>query len=94
MYVFDALIGNAPRTPEEITYVPASGQLVLTGHRAAFGTASGVPPHLQKADLSLNGLWRLRIAALEQPANRDRLLEVLPRRQYEALVERARSVSR
>lgn len=93
MFVFDAVIGNGPRTPDEVAYVPASGHLVLTGHHAAFGSGTGIPAQLQKVDLSLNGLWKLRLATLETPEGRDRLLEVLPRRQYEALVKRARALA-
>lgn len=94
MYAFDALIGNRPRSTTDIQYVAGSGQLVLTGHGTAFGTAAEIPAHLAGVVTSLNGEWRDRLAALESPRARDQLLEVLTRAQYEALLRRAVRLAR
>jgi hypothetical protein len=94
MYLFDALIFNRPRTAEEIHYSPSSGELILTGHDGAFGTESGIPEHLQSAGLSVNGLWRRRLAGLDSDVARDRLMEVLTARQLQALLKRARALAK
>lgn len=92
--VLDALIARAPRTTADVHYVISSGGLVLTGHGAAFGTSAVLPRHLRRINLALDGLWRLRLAVIESDDGRRRLLEVLSRPQYEALVQRARLLSR
>ncbi len=89
MYLFDALISARPRPTEGIRYHPGTGQLVLTGHDSAFGTGSGIPAHLRNVDLGINALWRRRLAALDSDEARGQLLEVLTRRQYQALLKRA-----
>jgi hypothetical protein len=94
LYLFDALLFNAPRTAEDVRYVASTGQLVLTGHQAAFGTGTGIPPHLKTADLVVNGPWRAGLAALETREARSQLLEVLTKRQYEALLKRARGLAK
>jgi hypothetical protein len=94
MHLFDALVFNAPRSAEDVLYVAGTGQLVLGGHQAAFGTGTGIPPHLKTAELAVNGSWRLRLAALESQEARSQLLEVLTRRQYEAMLKRARGLAR
>ncbi len=94
MYLFDVLIGNAPRTAEEVSYVPGSGQLVLTGHGRAFGTGSGVPPHLRNAPLAVNDEWRRRLAALDSPGARQALAPVLSARQLAALLRRAAAIAK
>lgn len=92
--VLDALIANAPREAADLQYSVTSGSLVLTGHESAFGTGTSIPRHLRRAKLDLNGLWRLRLAAIESADARQRLLEVLTLPQYEALVQRARQLAR
>jgi hypothetical protein len=91
--VMDALIANRPRTATDIHYSISSGSLVLTGHQAAFGTATALPRHIRPADRELNGLWRLRLAGLESAEARRQLLEVLTPQQYEALLTRARALA-
>jgi len=93
MYLFDALISNRPRTTEGIFYHAGTGQLVLTGHAAAFGTGSAIPAHLRKVDLGINALWRLRLAALASQEARSQLLGVLGERRYEALLKRAAALA-
>lgn len=88
--VMDALIANRPRTATDIHYSISGGSLVLTGHQAAFGTATTLPRHIKPADRELNGLWRLRLAGLESAEARRQLLEALTPQQYEALLTRAR----
>ncbi len=94
MYLFDALIFNAPRTGGDLHYVAGGGQLVLTGHHEAFGTGQGIPVHLKDASLGVTALWRLRLAGLASDEARASLLQVLPKRQYDALVKRARALAR
>jgi len=93
MYLFDALIASRPRSTEGILYHAGTGQLVLTGHEAAFGTGSGIPAHLRKVELDVNGLWRRRLAVLDTEGARSQLLAVLTTRQYEALLERAAALA-
>lgn len=91
--VLDALMAHPPREASQISYSISSGGLVLTGHAAAFGTGA-IPRHLRRQDLVVNGLWRLRLAALESADARQRLLEVLTPAQYTALLQRARTLLR
>jgi hypothetical protein len=94
MRLFDALIANAARTPGDVQYVAASGQLVLTGHTAAFGTGAAVPADPSETDSGINARWRQGLAAVASPDKRQELLEVLPRRQYEALLRRAEALAK
>jgi hypothetical protein len=94
MRLFDALIANAARTPGDVQYVAASGQLVLTGHTAAFGTGAAVPADPSETESGINARWRQGLAAVASPDSRQELLEVLPRRQYEALLRRAEALAK
>ncbi|MCU0976807.1 MAG: metallophosphoesterase [Steroidobacteraceae bacterium] len=94
MRLFDALIANATRAAVDVQYLAGSGQVVLTGHQAAFGTDPGIPSQFAGAGLAVNPAWRQRLAGLETAEARGRLLEVLSRRQYEALLGRARALAR
>lgn len=94
MHVFDALIGHASRSAEHLSYVAGTGQLVLAGHEAAFPVSASVPQDPQLLELAGRPLWRERLAALGSAAARERLLEVLGERQYEALLRRARALAR
>jgi hypothetical protein len=93
MRLFDALIANAARTAGDVHYVAASGQLVLTGHAAAFGVSTDIPPPPAGTDWGLNPRWRLGLTAVALPGSRRQLLEVLPRRQYEALLRRSAALA-
>jgi hypothetical protein len=92
MYLFDALIGNAPRTAQQILYAPGDGQLVLAGHGQAFGTGAGIPAHLRNAPLAVNPEWRRRLTVLGSTGARDQLAGVLTDRQHAALLKRARAL--
>jgi hypothetical protein len=94
MVLFDALIGNGPRTAEHVQYVAANGQLVLTGHQGAFAASPGIPAHLRNASLGVSGPWKAKLADLESQKARDMLRDVLPARQYEALAKRARTLAK
>jgi hypothetical protein len=91
--VLDALIAHGPRAPSSRSYSIGTGGLILTGHDAAFGTGTAIPRQPRRTALTLNGLWRLRLAALGSAEARRQLLEVLTLPQYEALLQRARALA-
>lgn len=93
MYLFDALIANAPRTGEEIHYSRADGEVILSGHRNAFGNGTGVPRHLASVELRPSDLWRERLASLNADAARSLLDDVLSDRAIKALVRRAAALA-
>jgi hypothetical protein len=69
-YAFDALIGNQARTLDRYLYDASTGMLLLTGHGAAFGTATQLQPALEpelgKAGAELQArLRRLDAAQVE-----------------------------
>jgi hypothetical protein len=93
MYLFDALIANAPRTGDEIHYSRTDGEVILGGHRNAFGNDTGVPRHLAGVELRPSALWRQRLAGLDADAARSLLEDVLPNRAIKALVRRAAALA-
>jgi hypothetical protein len=92
MQLFDALIGNRTRTATDVQHSLSSGAVILTGHDTAFGTDTAIPEHLAIAGLEPGALWRRRLDSLASGPAREQLLEVLTRRQYEALLARARTI--
>ena len=71
----------------------SNGSLVLTGHSAAFAARTGVPGYLKGVDLSLNPLWRERLAALGTPAAESALTDLLGSKRSRALLGRARALA-
>lgn len=93
MYLFDALVYNPGRTTDDILFSRTDGALILTGHASAFGTRTGVPPYLAKANLAPGAMWREKLAGLRSEQARAALREVLGDKRLKALQKRADSLA-
>lgn len=92
MYVFDTLIFNEGRTPEQIAYSAESFELMLLGHERSFGTQRGRPAHLQEIMLDLNPAWLEALQTLDENRLSEALGDSLSRRQIRALARRIEGV--
>ncbi len=93
MYIFDALVYNPGRIADDILFARSDGTLILTGHALAFGTRTGVPPYLKKANLTLSAMWREKLAGLQTDQARATLREVLGDKRLKALLTRAEQLA-
>ena len=93
MYIFDALVYNPGRVADDILFANNDGTLILTGHVLAFGTRTGVPPYLKKANLTLSAMWRENLAGLRTDQARATLREVLGDKRLKALLTRAEQLA-
>jgi hypothetical protein len=87
-YAFDALIGNAARTPDRYLYDAEAATVFLAGHDAAFGTSTQLPkalePELAKTGAELQErLRRLDVATVEAAIG-----ELVGKRAVKPLLER------
>ncbi len=92
MYIFDILIYNEGRTPEQIAYSAEDFNLLLLGHERSFGTQRGRPAHLREVMLDLGPAWREALQALDEDRLTEALSETLSRRQIRALARRVETV--
>ena len=92
MYIFDALIFNEGRVPEQIAYAAESFELLLLGHERAFGTQRGRPAHLREVVLDLSPAWLEALRALDEDRLTEALGDILSRRQIRALARRIEGV--
>jgi hypothetical protein len=88
MYVFDTLIFNSGRSPQNTTYSPDYWQLVLTGHQDAFAAKRGRPPWAQPLDLALGDAWVRALHSIDDATIRSQLGDVLDRKRLDALGKR------
>jgi 3',5'-cyclic AMP phosphodiesterase CpdA len=88
MYVFDTLIFNSGRSPQNTTYSPDYWQLVLTGHQDAFAAKRGRPPWAQPLDLALGDAWVRALHSIDDATLRSQLGDVLDRKRLDALGKR------
>ena len=93
MYIFDALVYNPGRVADDILFANNDGTLILTGHVLAFGTRTGVPPYLKKANLTLSAMWRETLAGRRTDQARATLREVLGDKRLKALLTRAEQLA-
>ncbi|MGH8193895.1 MAG: metallophosphoesterase [Woeseiaceae bacterium] len=88
LYVFDTLIGNAGRRPEDMLYNPDNWQLMLTGHENAFSTRDGRPAYLERVELKLGDAWVGALTSLSDEVLEEKLGDVLDSRRLRALGKR------
>jgi hypothetical protein len=88
LYVFDTLIGNAARRPQDMLYNPDDWQLMLTGHENAFSTRGGRPQYLEKVELQLGDAWVSALQSLSDAVLEEKLADVLDGRRLRALAKR------
>jgi len=88
MYVFDALINNAVRTPSSMLYSTDDWLLMLVDHERSFGTNMGRPEYLGEIELVVGDQWRSALSDLDDDALRTMLGDVLDDDQLAALAAR------
>lgn len=88
MHVFDALIGNASRSPSSIIYGSSDLELLLIEHGDSFGTESIPPAFLERASLVVGERWRSALLALTDDTLIEELGEFLPEQRLAALALR------
>ncbi len=94
MYVFDSLIYNQGRRPENMLYSGDNFQLVLTEHRDAFSTKRGLPTYVANMEvetgnkLQIGGGWQEALSELTDEYLNEELGDVLDKRRIKALARR------
>lgn len=88
MYIFDALVYNEGRAPNNMNYSPSNWQLLLMGHSNAFGTKRDRPRYLADIELQLTGTWVEALSSLTDTELTDNLADVLDKRRLAALGKR------
>ncbi|TAJ95091.1 MAG: hypothetical protein EPO31_01575 [Gammaproteobacteria bacterium] len=88
MYVFDILMYNEGRRPEEIRYTPGDWHLVLTGNQRTFAARNGRPRHLREIAVDIPESLKDRLAALDMKQLDTALGDVLDRKSLEAILKR------
>ena len=88
MYVFDALIRNAARTPLSMLYSPDDWLLILVDHENSFSAGTGRPAYQENIELAVGDQWRNALLELNDERLRENLAEVLDERRLLALFER------
>ena len=88
MYVFDALIYNAGRQPEQMFYNPANWQLVLAAHDSTFGAYKKLPAYLKEVVVDIGSTWRRNLTALSDEVLEDNFSDVLGGRRLKSLASR------
>ena len=88
MYVWDTLIYNPGRLPQNMMYSTDNWQLILNAHQDSFSTKRGRPPWLQNAELDINDSWASALNALTDERLKEELGDVLDKRRLSALGKR------
>ncbi len=94
MYIFDSLIYNQGRRPENMLYSVDNFQLVLTEHRDAFSTKRGLPTYVADMEvqtgnkIQLGGGWQKALSELTDDYLKEELGDVLDKRRINALAKR------
>ena len=88
MYVFDALIYNPGRSPEQMFYNPGNWQLVLASHDSTFGAYRKTPPYLKDALVNIGLTWQKNLAALSDDLLEEQFSDVLDSRRLKSLAAR------
>ncbi len=94
MYIFDSLIHNQDRQPDNMLYSMDNWQLILAEHKNAFSTNRGVPTYVANIEiqtgnkLELGGGWQKALAELTDDYLKEELGDVLDKRRIKAIVRR------
>jgi len=86
--VFDALIGNADRQPEDYLHQLAEGWLYLVDHSSAFATDSGVGSFLGGQGCTLDSTMERALRSLSPREVRDQLTPWLNGEEIQAIFDR------
>ncbi len=88
LYVFDALIYNADRTMQNMTYEEPDWMLRLIDHSRSFSTKTGRPLYLKREDLKISDDLRANLAALDYDTLEAELSSLLSSKEIRALLKR------
>lgn len=88
MYVWDTLVYNPGRSPQNMLYSTDNWQLMLNAHQDSFASKRGRPPWLKQAELDLNEGWVDALARLSDERMQQELGDVLDKRRLAALGKR------
>jgi hypothetical protein len=88
MYVFDSLVFNPGRVPQNMLYSADNWQLMLVGHNDSFATKRGRPKYLQQVELQIGDAWRTALGALDDDKLAALFEGVLDKRRISALGKR------
>lgn len=88
MYIFDSLIHNEGRPPEDMLYSPDNWQLILAGNVKTFSSDRGKPRYLDAAPLELGQSWLAALESLTDDRLQSELGDVLDKRRMTGLLKR------
>jgi len=88
MYVFDALIHNPGRGPQNMLYSPDYWQLILTGHDESFTSSGTRPKYLKGVALAIGSGWQEKLALLNDDVLETQFGDVLDKRRRKSLARR------
>ena len=88
MFVFDALVHNASRTPSSMLFDPDDWLLMLVDHADSFGAENRLPESLDSVDLVVGNQWRAELLELNNDVLRRELGDVLSDKRLLALSKR------
>ncbi len=88
MYVFDALIHNPGRRPEQMFYNPANWQLILAAHDSTLGAYRKLPAYLKDSLANIGSAWQQSLTALSDEVLEEQLGDVLGGRRLKSLASR------
>ena len=88
MYVWDTLVYNPGRLPQNIGYSTDNWQLILNAHQDSFANKRGRPPWLQNAELDVNEGWVRALTSLTDERLKEHLGDVLDTRRLSGLRKR------
>jgi hypothetical protein len=88
MYTFDLLIANRSRSVENILFAHQRSNLVLTGHREAFGADRSLPQGFDRAKLEIPPPMATALRNLDEPTLESVLGAWIGKREIRALLSR------
>ena len=88
MYVWDTLVYNPGRLPQNMLYSTDNWQLILNAHQRSFANKRGRPPWLQQASLDVTETWSDALAELTDERLQEQLGDVLDKKRLAALGKR------
>jgi len=88
MYIFDALVHNEGRPPNEMIYSPENWQLLLAGNGNVLGTKRAKPRYLERVPLEIGAAWSNALTNLTDERLVAELGDVLDKRRLTALGKR------
>ncbi len=89
MLIWDLLIYNEGRTPNNLLYNMDFWQVMLVGHDKAFTTRKGTPDRYKSVPYEVGRRWRSELSSLSEDILTEALGDVLDDKRIRALAQRA-----